>query len=155
MKILLWDDVDKLGKRGDVIEVSAGYARNYLFPKKIATLATEDKLAELEKQKEKLKKKELKILSDLKLLAEKIQASKVTIEMNANEEGKLYGSITPSDVADALRKEGILVQNEWIELDESIKMVGFYNIKIKPHKDIECIVKIWVVSAKTSKDSTE
>jgi large subunit ribosomal protein L9 len=149
MKVLLWEDIDKLGKRGDVVEIADGYARNHLFPKKLATPATTQMLRELERQKERLKKREAKRLSDLKLLAEKIESTSITIEVNTNEEGKLYGSITSSDICEALRAEGIVLEEAWVELEEPIKLVGFYNVRVNLGKDLQPKARVWIVSSKT------
>lgn len=146
MKVLLWQDIEKLGKRGDIVEVADGYARNYLIPKKIATPPTESCQNALEVEKKRFAVKEAKVARDLKVLAEQITKVSLTVEANANEEGHLYGSITPAMIVDALKGQGIIIDSKTVDIGESIKQVGFYEIKIKLQKDIESAVKVWIIA---------
>lgn len=151
MQVLLWEDVVKLGKRGAVVDVSDGFARNYLLPRKIASVATPAMHKELEKAKVRLEEKEKKVALTFKELAEQIEKTSITMEVNTNEEGKLYGSVTPTMIADAFKENNVTVDAKLIDIQSPIKDVGVYEVKIKLFKDIEAVAKVWVVASKESK----
>ena len=152
MKILLWQDVDKVGKRGQIVDVKEGYARNYLFPRKLASIDTPGNQKELEQAKRRAAKQEAEYASEAQVVAEKLEAvPSVTVEVNANEEGMLYGAVTPSMIADALREHKLKVDGRCVEIAEPIKKVGTYDIDIVLHKDIRRKLKVWVITTKAVK----
>ncbi len=144
-KIILTQDVPKLGKEGDVVEVAGGYARNYLIPRGLALPATEGNL----KHFESMKRARMRKMEREKISAERIAASiaelVLTIEAKAGEAGKLYGSITGSDIAEALFKKGIKVDHHQVIIEEPIKSTGSYTVKIKLHPEVSADLKVEVV----------
>lgn len=152
MKVLLWHDVDKVGKRGEVIDVREGFARNYLIPRRLASVPTPSMYKEFELEKRRQSKMEAALVSDAKAVAEKLAGvTSVSIEVNTNEQGHLYGSITPTMVADALRDQGVKVEPKAVEVPEGIKEVGTYEVTIRLHRDVQPKLKVWVLSTKAVK----
>ncbi len=145
MRIVLREDVEKLGTRGDVVTVADGYARNYLLPQKIAFLATGENLKRVEKEKKVLKLRLIQERDDAQLLAEKMASISCTIVKKAGEEETLYGSVTSADIASALEKEGILMDKRKVLLAEPIKTLGIYTVPVKLHPEVDAEVKVWVV----------
>ncbi|SEF98870.1 LSU ribosomal protein L9P [Caloramator fervidus] len=143
MKVILQADIKGVGKKGDVINVSDGYARNYLFPKKLAVEANEANLKILEVQKAKEEKRKQEELQRAKEIAKKISEISVEVFVKAGENGKIFGSITSKDIAEALKKQhGIDIDKKKIELDEAIKMIGVYNVEIKVYPDVTAKLKV-------------
>ena len=154
IEILLWQDIKTLGKRGDVVKVVDGYARNYLFPRKLATRVAPHYLKALETEKKRIIREEEKRKQALQAEARKIESLSCTIEVNANEEGVLFGSITSEMVAENLHHEGVkLVTPEMVKIESPIKELGVYRIKVKLHPEIETECRIWVVEATEPKKS--
>ncbi len=145
MRIVLREDVEKLGTRGDVVTVADGYARNYLLPQKMAFLATGENLKRVEKEKKVLKLRLIQERDDAQLLAEKMASISCTIVKKAGEEETLYGSVTSADIASALEKEGILMDKRKVLLAEPIKALGIYTVPVKLHPEVDAEVKVWVV----------
>ena len=145
VKVILYKNVDKLGRIGDIVEVKPGYARNFLIPKGYAAVVDEGKIKDLEYKKKIAEKKRLKELADAEALAEKLSSVSCTVAVNVTEEGKLYGSITPRDIIEALEKEGVKLDKNMIKLDEPIKEVGVYEIPIEITSEITTKLKVWVV----------
>jgi large subunit ribosomal protein L9 len=149
MKVLLWKDVDKLGNRGELVEVKDGFARNFLFPRKLATKPTPSMYKEFELAKRRTVKQDAALVSDAKQVAEKLSGvTSVSIEVNTNEEGHLYGAVTPSMIADALRDQGLKVEARVIEIPEPIKQVGTYEVVVNLHREVKSTLKVWVLSTK-------
>jgi large subunit ribosomal protein L9 len=147
MKVILVKDIDKLGKSGQTVKVSDGYARNYLLPQKFAleaNTANERLFLELKKKAE---QKEVKAKKEAEELAEKIRGLSCTIVRQAGEEEKLYGSVTNMDVASALQQEGLHIDKKRILLDEPIKSLGVFYVPIKLHPEVTTELKVWVVKA--------
>lgn len=148
-KVLLWQTVDKLGKRGDKVKVSDGYARNYLFPRKLATPATDG----AEKEFKAAARKAVKFESDIKRqysdLATQIGNTNVTIEMLSNNEGVLFGSVTPSTVAEALKRIGLEVNGKFILIETTIKRLGDYTLTVRFHPEVVSKLKLTVVASKS------
>ncbi len=145
MRIVLREDVEKLGTRGDVVTVADGYARNYLLPQKMAFLATGENLKRVEKEKKVLKLRLIQERDDAQILAEKMASISCTIVKKAGEEETLYGSVTSADIASALEKEGILMDKRKVLLAEPIKALGIYTVPVKLHPEVDAEVKVWVV----------
>ncbi|HXX95231.1 MAG TPA: 50S ribosomal protein L9 [Planctomycetota bacterium] len=152
MKVLLWHDVEKLGKRGEVVEVREGYARNFLFPRRLGSKPTPSMYKEFELEKRRVDKQEAVLVTESKALAEKLSGiTSVSIEVNTNEEGHLYGAVTPSMVAEALKDQGLKVEARAIEIAEPIKQVGTYEVTVNLHREVKPKLKVWVLSTKAVK----
>jgi len=145
MKVILLQDIPKLGKDGDVVEVADGYARNFLIPKGLAEVATLQRIAIIANRMEKERKLREKQEQEARILAEKLEHTSCTIPVKAGEEDKLFGAVTVQDIADTLAKEGLYVDKKKIALEEPIKKLGVYNIPIKVSPDITVSFKLWVV----------
>jgi large subunit ribosomal protein L9 len=145
MKIILVKDVSDLGIVGDEVEVKDGYARNYLIPGGLAMESTPGVLRLLEQKKQKRQRQEEKIKKECEELAEKLKNVSCTISMETGEEEKIFGSVTPDVIAQALLQEGIEIEKKKIVLGEPIKSLGVYNVDIKLHTEVKAQVRIWVV----------
>jgi large subunit ribosomal protein L9 len=145
MKIILLDDVAKVGRRGEVRDVSDGYARNFLIPKKLALSASAGNLKNLEHIKQQQDSKAQRIKGDAQGLQHQIEALTYEERRQASEEGKLFGSVTSQDLADFLAKHGIKVERRRIHLDEPIKTLGETTVSIRLHADITAQLKVNVV----------
>ncbi len=145
MKVILLEDVDKLGKLGDAVIVKRGYARNFLFPRKLAMEATDKGLKFLEEKKKKRERELAKSKVKIEELAGKISSVSCTIPMAAGEEDKLFGSVTAEHIAEAFSHEGISIDKKQIHLAEPIRKLGVYQIEIKLHPDLTVSAKVWIV----------
>ena len=145
IELLLIQSVDNLGKQGEVVEVKAGFANNYLLPQGLATVASDHHKRMVEKHKAKLQEIEQGRLKDLKDLAKVIAKQSITIEANANEEGHLYGSVTAAEIVGALKQSDISLTSDQIRLEGVLKELGLYTVKVHLHQDIEAEMKVWVV----------
>jgi large subunit ribosomal protein L9 len=139
--------MDRLGKVGDVITVTDGYARNYLFPKNLAKMATPGNIKGLEGSKKKQAAIETKKVEDAKALADKIAGLSVTITAQAGEEDKLFGSVTADMISMALEAEGVKIDKKDIVLDEPIKKLGSYQIVVKVIPEVKANLRVWIVKA--------
>ena len=147
MKVILRQDVEKLGNKGEIKNVSEGYARNFLLPKNLVFAATEAniKLIEADKKKQALKLEKQK--NEFIKLADNIKKVSLTISKQVGEENKMFGAVTSDDIAEALKSEGIEIDKRKIELAEPIKSLGVYSVDIKLHSEVTATVKVWVVKA--------
>lgn len=152
MKVLLWQDVDKLGRRGQTVDVREGFARNFLFPRKLASIPTPSMHKEFELAKRRMVKQEAAVIGDAKQVAEKLAGvTSVSVEVNTNDEGLLYGAVSPSMIADALKDQGLKVEARAIEIAEPIKKVGTYEVVVNLHREVKPTLKVWVLSTKAVK----
>lgn len=143
MKVILLEDVQSLGKIGDVVKVSDGHARNMLFPKKLAAEATKKNMKELEMKKAKMAKEQAENYDQAKTQAEMLNKLSVTIASKAGEGGKLFGSITSKDIAEAVKKDhGIDIDKRKIQLDSPIKNAGETTVSIKLYQDVTANLKV-------------
>jgi len=148
MKIVVLKEVPGLGYEDDVADVSEGYARNYLLPRKLAEQATPAALAGVEKRKEDRERKLAEKRTEFSAQAETLAAQEITIGMDAGEEGKLFGSVTPQMIAEAIKAAcEIKIDKRKIELTDPIKLVGDYTVTVKLFRDITAKLKV-KVSAK-------
>jgi large subunit ribosomal protein L9 len=146
MQLVLTEDVPNLGKQGDVVEVKAGYGRNYLLPRGMATMPTPHNLRLLERYKIRVRQAREARIADLKNLAEQLQKmAGITLEANANDEGHLYGSVGPQEISKGLRSKALPVDPEMVRLEGPIKETGLYAIKLNLGYDIESEVKVAVI----------
>ena len=144
MKVILKQDVEKLGKAGDVVKVAPGYGRNYLIPRKLAVEATEGnlKIAEMEKIAD--ARRDQREKQSAALLAKEIAKLTVTIRQKAGEGGSLYGSVTAIDIADFLITHKIDIDKRKIQLEEPIKTLGEYQVPIRLHREVTVPIKVVV-----------
>jgi len=145
MKVILLDDVTKVGRRGEVRDVSDGYARNFLIPKKLALSATAGNLKNLEHIKRQQDAKADRIKADAEALRAKIEALVYEERRQASEEGKLFGSVTSQDVADFLGTRGVQMDRKRITLDEPIKALGEHLVSMRLHQDVTAQLRVNVV----------
>lgn len=145
MKVILLDDVEKLGNIGDVVDVKRGYARNFLFPRNLAIEALDKNVKVLEARKRKRERQITKKKQEMEDLGKKIASVSCTIPMTAGEEDKLFGSVTTELIADAFAAEGINIDKKQIHLAEPIRKLGIYQMEIKLHPEVTASTKVWVV----------
>lgn len=145
MKVILLDDVAKLGRRGEVRDVSDGYARNFLLPKKLALTATPGNLKGLDHIKKQQEAKADRIKTDADGLRERIEALRYEERRQASEEGKLFGSVTAQDVVDFLGRHGIKMERRRVHLDEPIKALGENAVVIRLHPEVTAQLRVNVV----------
>jgi large subunit ribosomal protein L9 len=151
MQLVLIEDVPFVGKQGEVVEVKAGFGRNYLLPNSLATVPSSHNLKLLERYKIRIQQAREAKIADLKVLAEQIQRINVTVEANATEEGHLYGSVGPQEVAKSLRGRNLPVDPEMVKMDEPIKELGLYAVKLALGYEIESEVKVLIVKPQEGK----
>ena len=144
MEVILKEDVQKLGHRGDVVKVADGYGRNYLLPKKLAIEATAGNKKVIEQMKASAVRKAQKDKADAEALAKQFEGVSVTITRRAGEQDQLFGSVTSSDIAAELEKKGFTVDRRKIELDQPIKTVGEHNVSIRLFREVSATVKVTV-----------
>jgi large subunit ribosomal protein L9 len=147
MEVMLRADVNKLGRRGDVVQVADGYARNYLLPRKLAMPATPGNKKVIEQEKAAAIRHEADSRTQAEQLAGMLAGVTLTIARKAGEEDQLYGSVTAIDVAQALQDQGYTVDRRKIELDEPLKTLGEFDVPLRLHRDVEAKVKVQVVRA--------
>jgi large subunit ribosomal protein L9 len=145
LKVILKADVEKLGKRGDIVKVADGYARNYLLPRGLALKESSDNLKIIEEEKKLLAVKQVKEKAEAEVMAEKLKQISITIVKKVGENEALYGSVTSTEIADLLKKEGMEVDRRKIEIGDPIKTTGIFNVPIKVHPEVTAEIKVWVV----------
>ncbi len=145
MKVILLEDVRGSGKAGDVVKVSDGYARNMLIPKGLAMEATPQNLKQLEKKKEAMAKKFAEDKAQALEMKKKLEETAVTVKTKAGENGKVFGSITSKDIADALKEMGYEVDKKKIQLDAPIKSTGITEVTIKLFTEVAGKIKVNVI----------
>lgn len=154
MKVLLKKDFDLIGTAGEVKEVKDGYARNFLIPKGIATLATPSNLKSFEEVRRQQGRKILRETNDAKIIASRIETDSVTITVKTAEEGKIYGSVSPAMVHDALSEKGYNIDKRKIIMPEHIKSLGEYTVDIKLYTDVIAKLKVNVISEEPAAEET-
>jgi len=145
MEVILREEVEKLGRRGDVVKVAAGYARNFLLPKRLAVAATDANKKIVEQEKQAHLRREAKEIADAQELAKMMGSVSVTIAQKAGENDQLFGSVTAGDVANALEKLGYTVDRRKVHLDEPIKQLGDHKVTVRLHRDVSLEVPVHVV----------
>ena len=145
MEIILRQAVENLGKTGDVVNVKPGYARNYLLPHGLAYEATPGNLKRIQQERERLEAAESDRRSTAQGVAEKLEQVSLTFSARVGEEGKLFGSVTATDIAQQLEAQGYHVEKRQIDLHEPIKALGVYRVPIRLHADVKPEVRVWVI----------
>jgi large subunit ribosomal protein L9 len=146
MKVILREDVENLGKVGDVVEVKPGYGRNFLIPRAKAVLATVGNIRKIEHDKKVILARQAKLKASATAVARRLAEVEVTIARRVGEQDKLYGSVTALDVAEALAALGLQVDRRQIQLDEAIKALGDFEVPVKLHSEVVQPVKVHVVA---------
>jgi len=146
LQVILNENVPNLGTVGDIVEVSGGYARNFLLPRNLAMLANTRNVKQLEHTKRLVEKKRVAAISSAQSLADKLKDISVTISKQVGEEDKLFGSVTNRDIEDALHKEGLQIDRRSIVVGQPIKKLGVYNVDVKLHANLTTELKVWVVA---------
>jgi large subunit ribosomal protein L9 len=146
MKVILREDVDKLGKAGEVVKVADGYGRNYLIPKNFAVQANPRNLKTLEHDRAVIEARAKKAHKAAQGVAEKLAAVSLTLAAKAGEEGKLFGAITSRDIAEALEKAGVPVDRKLVQLADPIKQLGDYKVKVRLSTDFQPEISVSVVA---------
>ncbi len=146
MELLLKANVKGLGKEGQKVVVNDGYARNFLIPKGLAVPATETHLQQRQRENQKQENIKQRKLKDASELAAALRNISCSIVRQAGENDKLYGSVTVQDIMKSLEEEGITLEKKQILLDEPIKKLGIYSVKVRLAQDIESVLKVWVVN---------
>ena len=147
VQLLLIHSIDNLGNQGDMVEVKAGFANNYLIPYGYATVATDHHVRMVDKHRAKLQEREQKQLSGLKNQLALLAEQTIMIEATANEEGHLYGSVGPSDIVGAFKEVGFSIAEETVILEGTIRELGLYTATIRLHSGVEGEIKFWVVAS--------
>jgi large subunit ribosomal protein L9 len=143
-KVILREDVAKLGSAGDLVAVKPGYARNFLVPNGKAIFATESSVKMLEHDRRVIADRLAKELKDVRAISHKLKSMVIEIQRRAGEDGKLFGSVTSQNVVDLIAEKGVTLDRRKIQLPESIKEVGEHKIEIKLHSEVESSVKLIV-----------
>jgi large subunit ribosomal protein L9 len=145
MKVIVKENIASLGEFGDVVEVSEGYARNYLLPKKLVWPHEDKYLNMIESMKNKIETQKMKNKEEALEKSKKIEEVSVTIQAEVGEDEKLFGSVTNIDIAEKLKEAGIEVDKKDIKIEEPIKKLGVFKVGIKLHPEVEASCKVWVV----------
>lgn len=145
MEVILREDVEKLGTRGQLVKVAPGYARNFLLPNRMAVAATEANKKIVEQERQAHLRKEAKLASEATDLGKLIGAVTITITQKAGENDQLFGSVTSKDIADALEKQGYTIERRKIALEEPIKTLGEFKVPLKLHREVTAEITVNVV----------
>jgi large subunit ribosomal protein L9 len=145
MEVILRQAVENLGKPGDVVKVSNGYARNFLLPRGVAFEATPGNLKRISQEKDRLEAAENERRSAAQSLAEKLEQVSLTFSARVGEEGKLFGSVTASDIAHQLEQQGFAIEKRQVDLHEPLKTLGVFRVPVRLHADVKPEVKVWVI----------
>lgn len=145
MKVILKEDIEKLGNAGEVVDVKPGYGRNFLIPRSKAVLATAGALKDIERMRREAKLRAELTVEAAKELAEKIEATSITISVTAGEDDKIHGTVTTIQIAEALQEKEIVVDRRKISLDQDVKSLGEYTATVELISELKPKVKIWVV----------
>jgi large subunit ribosomal protein L9 len=145
MEVILREDIDKLGNRGEVVKVAPGFARNFLLPRRLAVAATDSNKKIVEQERQAHLRKEAKQVSDAQDLAKIMSSVEVTIMQKAGENDQLFGSVTANDIAVALEKQGYNIDRKKVHLDEPIKTLGDFKVGVRLHREVTIEVPVHVV----------
>jgi large subunit ribosomal protein L9 len=147
IEVILKDHVEHLGRRGEVVKVANGYARNYLFPRKLALAVTEENKRQIERERAKAEVREAGEVREAQALADRLASAEIAIARRVGENQTLYGSVTSTDIADALAAREITLDRRRIQLAEPLKALGEHDVVVKLHRDVTATLKVKVVAA--------
>ena len=145
MEVILRQAVDNLGHPGDVVDVTNGYARNYLLPRGFAFPATEGNKKRIQQEKARLEAAEEARRTTAQQLADRLAEVSITFAARVGEEGKLFGSVTAADIAQQLEAQGYHVEKRLVDLHEPIRALGVYRVPVRLHADVRPEIKVWVI----------
>jgi large subunit ribosomal protein L9 len=145
MEVILREDIEKLGHRGQVVKVAAGYARNFLLPKKLAVAATESNKKIVEQERHAHLRREAKEVADAQELAKMMGNVSITIAQKAGENDQLFGSVTAGDIASALERQGYTIERRKVQLEEPIKQLGEHRVPVRLHREVTVEIPVTVV----------
>jgi len=145
MEVILRHAVENLGKPGDVVKVKNGYARNYLLPHNLAYEATPGNLKRIQQERDRLEAAENQRRDAAQGIATKLEQVSLTFSARVGEEGKLFGSVTASDIAQQLAQQGFEIEKRQIDLHEPIKSLGVYRVPVRLHADVKPEIRVWVI----------
>jgi large subunit ribosomal protein L9 len=145
VEIFLLKSIPALGNRGDTVKVKPGYARNYLFPRKLAAPATDASRKAFLEEEKLLQRRDEHAKSSAREVASKMIDASCTIPVQVGDEDKLYGSVTANDIANELKRQGFDIDKRQVVIEEPIKQLGVYTIPLKLHGDVSAQIKVWVV----------
>ncbi len=145
MDIILREDVDNLGSRGDLVKVADGYARNFLLPKRKAVVATDSNRKIIEQEKEAHVRKDAKLKGEFEAQAKLVEGTVITIAQRVGENDHLFGSVTAQNIADQLELKGFEVERRKIQLDEPIRTLGEHKVTVRLHRDVTAEIAVHVV----------
>ncbi len=146
MQVILREDVDNVGKMGEVVNVRDGFGRNYLIPRGLAVAATGRNVRRVEHEKKIIELQDQRRQKDAQSIKEKVEALSLTIAKNTGEDDKLFGAVTNREIADALKEQGVEIDRKNIVLDQPIKALGVYTVAVKLARDVNAALKVWVVA---------
>ena len=155
MEVILLERIEKLGQMGDVVRVKDGYARNYLLPQKKALRASDANKGHYENRKAELEAINLKLKDEAVSVAKKIEGMQIIVIRQAGENGQLYGSVTPRDITNALREEGVKMEKNQVDLDTTIKQLGKFSVPLKLHSEVKVNIDVTVSRSKDQMDIEE
>jgi len=155
MKLLLKESVKHVGKVGDVVEVSAGFARNFLLPQDLAVKPTPGNMKKIEARRQEIERMEREKRSEQESLIKQLEGVEVTLERRANEQGHLFGSVTATDIAKSLQAQGFNINPDDVNLPGRLDRIEKYTVKVKLAEDLVSDVKVWVAPDAESKASIE
>lgn len=145
MKVILQQDVEDLGKEGEIKEVSDGFARNYLIPEGMANKATEEKVEQVQQRKQKEREKKQKELEELQEFVSELDGQEVEVEVKVGEEGQLYESITAGKIQNALKEEGFDIKRKQVDLEQPIEELGEFTVKLNFKHNLEARIRVIVI----------
>ena len=148
MEVILREHVDNLGRRGEVVKVAAGYARNYLLPRKLALAVTEQNKRQIERERAAAEARDLEEKTQAEAFGQRLSQTEIEIARRVGENNTLYGSVTSSDIAAALLAKGFEVEKRRIQLPDALKALGEVTVPVKVHRDVTAHVKVKVVPEK-------
>jgi large subunit ribosomal protein L9 len=146
MEVILREDIEKVGHRGEVVKVAPGYARNFLLPKKLAVLATDSNKKIVEQERDAYLRREAKAKNEAEDWGRMLAGVTVTITQRAGEEGHLFGSVTAKDIADALERQNYTIDRRKIQLEDPIKNTGEYKVPVRLHREVTADLNVNVVA---------
>ncbi|MFW6381310.1 MAG: 50S ribosomal protein L9 [Bacillota bacterium] len=147
MKVILREDVEKLGKKGEIEEVADGYARNYLLPRGLAVEATRGRIKQINQQQKQQEQQEQEKIEEAREMAANIEDNKYTFPVKAGEKGRLFGSVTTKDIAGKLHDYGFEIDKRDIELEDNIKELGVHKVPVKIYDEVKAEIRVEVVEA--------
>ena len=146
MEVILREDIEKVGQRGEVVKVAPGFARNFLLPKRLAVAATEANKKIVAQERDAWLRKEAKQKGEAEDLGKMLSGVTITITQRAGEEGHLFGSVTAKDVAEALERQNYNIDRKKIQLEENIRQVGEYKVPVRLHREVTAEVTVNVIA---------